>query len=84
MEIKRHGSSRFMGYTSIHFKRPSIAWDAKDGLIHIKSNNVSDFASDATHNYDISLSIDELGQLLAAALQAVPKPSVAVSAPGTD
>ena len=63
-----------MGYASIHLKKPSISWDAKDGLIHIKSNNVRDFTADAAHNYDITLSLDELKQLLSVALQAVPQP----------
>lgn len=75
MKITRHGSSRFMGYASIDLKKSTIAWDAKDGLIHLKSYNIRDFTAEAAHNYDVTLTLDELRQMLSAALQAVPQPT---------
>jgi len=63
-----------MGYASIDLAKSTIAWDATDGLIHLKSFNVRDFTADAAHNYDVTLTLDELRQMLAVALQAVPQP----------
>jgi len=74
MRITRRGTNRDHGPASIEFRNIEFSYQASDGLLHIKSWNIADFRADAAHNYDVTLSVQELEQLVSCALKAIPKP----------
>jgi len=75
MKISRWGAARNMGESSISLEKISISWSAIDGLAHIMCNNVADFTTLSLHNYDITLSLEELKKVLSAVLKAIPMPT---------
>lgn len=74
MKISRHGSGRYMGETSIDLKKLAVTWVPSENGVHLKCRNVADFSTEARHNYDIALSVDELRQVLDVALSGLSPP----------
>jgi hypothetical protein len=73
MKITRRGTSRDHGPATIELKNVICSFDPSDGMFHLKAMNVSDFRAEATHNYDVSLSPQELDKLTSAAFASLPR-----------
>jgi hypothetical protein len=64
MKINRRGWSRDDGTVAINLDRLGIAWDEETRSIKLSSSGVHDFRGNSRHNYDVFLSLDELGAVL--------------------
>ncbi len=64
MKITRRGSYADHGTKSIELKEPRLSWDAKDGCIKIKQDSIGDFSTGSRHDYDVSISLSELADIL--------------------
>jgi len=60
-----------MGLRQIDMPNPEFRWNDANKTISIVHRNVADFAADANHNYEISISISEIKKILNVALSAL-------------
>lgn len=68
MEISRHGSGAYHGEKSIELKNGSISWNSSSVCIELTKRAIRDFNGRATHDYTVSIPLDELVSMLAKVL----------------
>jgi len=66
MKIDRHGSGAFHGVSSIEFQAPKFKWNNDNMSAQIIQNRVKDFTGGSRHDYVVSLSLNEISQLIRA------------------
>lgn len=66
MLIKRRGTRANNGFSHIRFKSPAVDWSNVQGEIIIKENDIEDFNTRSHHNYEIRISLRELGEMIEA------------------
>jgi len=64
MKISRRGSSANHGTNSVELRKISVSWDANEDAIVIKSNNIRDFNTDSSHNYDITIPLCDIAKII--------------------
>jgi hypothetical protein len=64
MTMNRHGSEKNHGSSMVKLGSPRFKWDSANGLIAVKQAAVSDFSGQSRHNYHITLSLEELAEIL--------------------
>lgn len=69
MYIERRGSEKDHGLSSTSLKAKAIKFRSKDKSVHFTSWLVSDFSTNANHDWDISITIDELRSMLEALIE---------------
>jgi len=70
MKIARSGSAAFHGVYEIQFTSPKFSWNAGEKLLQVRQGRVEDFSSNARHDYALSITLEELSQLIAVAADA--------------
>ena len=64
MKIERSGSTAFHGIRFIEIDNPDIEYDVEKGKLVLKKNSVRDFTSRSHHDYEISMSLEEVASLI--------------------
>lgn len=70
MDISRRGSSADHGPSSINLKDPSVSWNEINKVVEIKKGRVKDFSGKSHHNYKVSLSLDDVANIIHAVASA--------------
>lgn len=63
MKISRRGAYADFGTSTISFPEPKFEWNKSNSSLSVKQQSVHDFSTSSRHNYDISISPEELVQL---------------------
>lgn len=64
MKISRHGTYANHGCACIHIQKPSVSWNKTRKMVEIRKVGVKDFNTNSRHSYTVSLSLDELAEVL--------------------
>jgi hypothetical protein len=64
MLIKRRGHGAYRGTSQIDLGSPVVEWVGETMLIKLSSTGVGDFSTNSRHDYDVFVSLDELGRML--------------------
>lgn len=64
MKILRRGSTADHGQKSIDLKSPDVKWDARNESIVFRKRSVVNFSGASKHDYEVSLSLKEIGLIL--------------------
>lgn len=64
MKIRRVGSRRHDGYTSIELGSSSYEWDSSRKVISFEDYNVNDFTSKSKHDYTVEFELSEVAEIL--------------------
>jgi len=64
MKIQRRGSAADHGPSSVELKKPMISWDSKNACIKFRENSIPDFLTTSQHDYEVSISLAELENIL--------------------
>ena len=70
MKISRTGSAANHGTKTVNLASPKFAWSTADSSLNIRSGRAKDFSTSSHHSYAISVSMQELNELLAALAKA--------------
>ena len=66
MKIIRHGAGADHGTFAIDLDDLRVTWNPDGQHVLLKAKSVSDFNTYARHNYEIAVSLEELGRMLVA------------------
>jgi hypothetical protein len=64
MKISRYGSSADHGVSTIALKDPTCGWSENLNVVTLKKSRVADFNTESRHNYTVTLSLQEIGNIL--------------------
>jgi hypothetical protein len=64
MRISRYGSSANHGTSEIELPRLSVSYNVSEPGLSLRHSYVSDFATNATHNYTLEVTLEEFGRML--------------------
>jgi hypothetical protein len=64
MKITRVGSEKNHGAKAVKLENPRFTWDSDNNCITIKKSGVTDFLGVSKHDYNISVSLGELAEML--------------------
>ena len=67
MLIKRRGHLAYHGTSQIVLGSPVVEWVGEMMLIKLSSTGVADFSTNSRNDYDVFVSLDELGRMLTVA-----------------
>ena len=78
MKIARSGSKRYSGKASIEISKPSVRWSKDAAEIIISKDGVRDFSGSSRHDYEVTMSLDELAAVLDVAANPTPEGAASV------
>jgi hypothetical protein len=64
MIIRRRGAEKDHGESSVKIDDPHIVWDPAGNCIEFRESKVADFTGPSKHDYRISVTLEELREML--------------------
>jgi hypothetical protein len=64
MKIKREGTQRYNGITSIELKDPCFEWNSHQKQVEFSKHKIKDFTSDSNHDYTVQFELSEIAEVL--------------------